>query len=117
MMQDLPTTYPEIHKAFIESQYHTIRKSERFWAGLWTDLVIEQSMMRTLKSRGGLTKGRGMTESVTLTWIHSMHACAGIHSAMTELTNNQHKTSEQHVDLGASRMKRDNEDIEKILRS
>ena len=114
MMQDFPKTYPEIHKAFIKSQYHTIRKSDRFWAGLWTDLVIEQSMMRTLKSRGGLTRGRGMAESVTLIWIHSIHACAGIHSAMTELTKNQHKTSGQHVDLGCSRMKGDNEDLEKL---
>ena len=33
---------------------------------------------------------------------------------MTELTKNQHKTSEQHVDFGCSRMKRDNEDLEKL---
>ena len=33
-------------------------------------------MMRSMKSRGGLTRGRGMTYTVRLTWIHSMHACA-----------------------------------------
>ena len=113
-MLDLLTTHPEIYIAFTEDQYHTIRKSERFWAGLWTDLIIEQSMMRTLKSRGGLTRGRGMSEAVNLTWIHSMHACAGVHSAMTNLTMNQHKTSDQHVDLGNSRINRDNEDLKKL---
>ena len=114
MMRDLPVTHPDIHKKFTEDQCHTVRKSDRFWAGLWTDLVIEQSMMRVLKSRGGLTRGRGMTESVISTWIHSMHACASIHNVMTELTQNQHKTCEQHVDLSASRLKRDTRDLAKL---
>ena len=46
-----------------------------------------QVMMRSLKSRGGLTRGRGITESVRLLWLGSMHRCAGVHDAMTTLTN------------------------------
>ena len=114
MMRDLPSDYPDIHKKFTDDQCHTVRKSDRFWAGLWTDLVIEQSMMRVLKSRGGLTRGHVMTDSVITTWIHSMHACASIHNVLTELTHNQHKTSEQHVDLGASRLQRDKADLAKL---
>ena len=52
-----------LHQRFVEG-YHSVRRSERLWAGLWTDIVIEQVLMRSLKSRGGLTRGRGMTESV-----------------------------------------------------
>ena len=115
LMCELPSTHPELHNAFIQGQYHSVWKSDRYWGGLWIELVIEQSMMRTLKSRGGLTRGHGMSESVNLTWIHSMHACGSIHSAMTELTKNKHKTSEQHVDLGASRMKRDSDDLQKLV--
>ena len=63
-MRKLPTKHPWLYKNFIEGGYHTVRRSERLWAGLWTDLVIEQVLMRFLKSRGGLTRGRGMTESV-----------------------------------------------------
>ena len=59
--------------------------------------------MRSIKSRGGLTRGRGITEYVRLKWIYSMHKCAGIHDAMTIITNTKHKTSEQHVDLSLSR--------------
>ena len=55
-----------------------------------------------------------MTDSVITTWIHSMHACASIHNVMTELTHNQLKTSEQHVDLGASRLKRGKADLAKL---
>lgn len=70
--------------------------------------------MCSIKSRGGLTRGRGMSENVILTWVHTMHTSAQIHGAMTELTKNQHRTSNQHVELGASRMKRDQDDLEKI---
>ena len=60
--------------------------------GLWTDIVIEQDLMRSLESRGGLTRGRGMTESVRKLWVYSMHACAAIHDAMTSLTGKHHTT-------------------------
>ena len=114
MMRDLPSNYPDIYKKFTDDQCHTVRKSDRFWAGLWTNVVIEQSMMLVLKSWGGLTRGHGMTDLVITIWIHSMHACASIHNVMTELTHNQHKTSEQHVDLGASRLKRGKADLAKL---
>ena len=41
--------------------YHVVLRSDAFWAGLSTDLVIEQELMRSVKSVGGLTRGRGMT--------------------------------------------------------
>ena len=70
--------------------------------------------MRSIKSRGGLTRGRGVTESVRMQWIYSMHKCAGIHDAMTTITNFKHTTSEQHIELGTSRSKRDFKDLNNI---
>ena len=95
--------------------YHTVRRSDRFWAGLWTDLIIEQVLMRSLKNRGGLTRGRGVSESTRVLWTNSMHRCASVHNAMSVLTGLQHRTSLQHVELGQSRIKRDNDDLCKIL--
>ncbi|CAM1308181.1 Uncharacterised protein at_DN2294 [Pycnogonum litorale] len=63
---------------------------------------------------GGLTRGRGVTESVRTTWINSMHRCTAIHNSMSTLTNVIHRTSEQHVDLTASRRQRDMADMEKL---
>ena len=114
MMANLPSTFPDLHNKFSRDGYHVVRRSHRFWSGLWTDLTIEQVLMRSLKTRGGLTRGRGMSENVMLTWIHTMHICGQIHIAMTELTGNYHKTSNQHAELGINRIKRDNEDLEKI---
>ena len=43
-----------------------------------------------------------------------MHKCAGVHDAMTTMTKLKSTTSEQHVDLGVSRCKRDYQDLKKI---
>ena len=113
-MLDLSSDHPWLYQCFIEHGFHTVRRSNRYWAGLWTDLAIEQVLMRSIKSRGGLTRGRGLTESVCLQWIYSMHKCAGVHEAMTTLTDLKHMTSEQHIELGLSRSKRDFQDLSKI---
>ena len=108
-MQALESTHPRLHDKFMEGE-HAVRRSKHSWAGLWSDLVIEQTLMRSAKSRDGLTRGRGMTESVRHMWVLSLNHSAAIHDAMTELSGVKTRTSEQHVDMGASRCKRDNED-------
>ena len=55
-----------------------------------------------------------MTETVRLQWIYNLHKCAGVHDAMITITNLKHKTSEQHVELGISRSKRDFKDLNRI---
>ena len=73
-MNELPEKHPWLHTQF-EKGLHTVRRSDRYWAGLWTDLVIEQALMRAVKSRGGLTRGRGIPEAVRLLWVHSSQMC------------------------------------------
>ena len=43
--------------------YFTIRRTERFWGGNFSDQTIEQGLMRLLKTSGGMTHGRGITDS------------------------------------------------------
>jgi len=42
---------------FGEHGFHAIRHSSHYWAGLASDLVIEQMLMKAVKGRGGLTHG------------------------------------------------------------
>ena len=60
-------------------------------------------MMCSIKSCGGLTRGRDITETVHLQWIYSMDRCAGVHDAMTTATYIKQVSSEQHIDLSTSR--------------
>ena len=70
-----------------------MRRSERQWAGLWTDIVIVQVQIRSLKSGGGLKRGRCMPDSVRQQWLYSIQACAAIHDAITSLAGKHHITT------------------------
>ena len=63
--------------------------------------------MKSIKSRGGLTRGRGMTDSVRHQWVYTNHACA----AMTKITSLSLLSSEQHVEMGKTRKERDYNDL------
>ena len=60
-MMSLSKKHPWLHEQF-ENGKHAVRRSQRYWAGLWSDLVIEQTLMRSVRSTGGLTRGRSMKE-------------------------------------------------------
>ena len=104
----------EIYTSLKDRRYHAIRRSERDWTGLWSDLVIEQVMMRSIKSRGALTRDRGFNESIGHQWIHTAHYCAVIHQTMSSVTKIVSKGSEQHEELGKSRICRDSTDLATI---
>ena len=82
-----------VHNKFFNQGYHTVRLSSRCWEALWTDLTIEQLMIRSIKRRGGLTRERGVTKSVRILWINTTCCVSGIHEAMTDLTGSNHRTS------------------------
>lgn len=65
MMTALPETYPDVHKKF-EEGFHVVRRSNRYWAGLSTEIIIEQVLMRSVKIHGGLIRGKGFTETQCL---------------------------------------------------
>ena len=113
-MSLLPDQHPDVYKHF-ESGLHIIRRSDRFWEGLSTDLVIEQVLMRSVKATGGLTRGRGMTESQRSAWLLSMPACAQVNEAMQCITGVNYVSSEQHKELSKSRLSRDRTDTIKLL--
>ena len=105
-MAELESDNPEVYHHFMNG-LHVIRRSEREWAGLSADLVIEQVLMRSLKTSGGLTRGRGFTEQQQVIWTLSMPVCASVHNTMLELTGVQKATGEQNQDISPSRMARD----------
>ena len=43
--------YPWVYTNFAKHGYHTVRRSDRYCAGVWSDLIIEQVLMKALKSR------------------------------------------------------------------
>ena len=60
-MDTLENDHPDIYQKFCQG-YHVIRRNNRYWVGISTDLVIEQTLMRSVKTTAGMTRGKGMSE-------------------------------------------------------
>ena len=113
-MGKLETDHPDVYRAFNRG-YHVVRRSDRFLAGLTSHLVIEQVLMKSVKSTGGMTRGRGMSEAQRAQWLLSMSSCSNINSSMQTITSVEYKTSEQHVKSSQSKTERDYKDKMKLL--
>ena len=84
-IETLEADHPEIYEQFIAGN-HTVRRTEKSWSGIPTDLSIEQILMRSLKGRGGVI-GKGMTDNVLNVWTKSIHRCAEVSEAVDEITS------------------------------
>ena len=117
-MLDLMDTHPDVFDNFSTGR-HAIRRTDRFFGGLSYDLIIEQVLMRSLKSNGGLTRGTGMGEHERLVWLLGLPACAEVNAAMQNTTDVSLATSEQHSqhkDVSKARQQRDHNDTTLIVR-
>ena len=74
-------------------------------------MTIEQVLMHSLKTTGGLTRGRGISPSTIAKWVHSMPATCRIVDARETFSGVANTTSEQHVDLRESRQRRNLADM------
>ena len=106
-MVTLESDNPAVFQKFVNG-FHMIRRSDQYWAGLGSDLVIEQTLMRTLKSTGGLTRGSGMSEHQRAVWTMSAPVPSAYNYAMQEFCETVHTTSYQH------KMARDKEDLAQL---
>ena len=106
MMNDLAQTYLDVYKKF-EEGYFVVWRSDTFWAGLSTDLITEQVLIRSLKIRGGLTQGIGMSETYCFLWVLAIQACANINEAIQNPTVVTFGTSEQHKEVSTAWQIRD----------
>ena len=113
-MRKLPETHPWLHARFMNG-HHTVQRTPQNGTGIWTDLAIEQTLMCSIKSRGGLNGVQGMTESVRHAWVLNLSHVATIQDAMVQLTGAATKSSEQHQEMGRSRTKQDYHDSLKFL--
>ncbi len=115
-LQDM--TMLETTNTAVVSQFrkglNVVRRTDKYWAGLGCDLVIEQTLMRTLKSNGGLTRGSGMSDEQRIVWTMSLPVSSLYNLAMQDFTDTMYASSEQHKDIAQSRVKRDASDLEKL---
>jgi len=64
-----------------------LQRRDLFWSGNFTDQTIEQDLMRLLKSSGGMTHGRGITDSSLTKWIYAFPQCIPICDTLESFAN------------------------------
>jgi hypothetical protein len=104
---------PTVHNLFSQG-LHVVRRTDQFWAGLSPDLVIEQTLMRTLKGRGGLTHGSGMDVNNITHWTLSLPITSSYNAALQEFEGLTTTSNDQHKEVARSRVERDKTDTDKI---
>ena len=96
--------------------HHVVRRTDSYWAGISTDLTIEQELMSSVKKTGGLTRGRGITELQRAKWLLITPACAEYKLAIHSLASMSFETSKQHKTSRNSLIKRNYEDAIKLVK-
>lgn len=90
--------------------FFTIRRTDKFWS----DMTIEQVLMRSMKTQGGLTHGRGLSESVLTKFVLTMIILVEVCNNMEKFCNVSFATTEQHIDSREYRIKRDVANLKNI---
>ena len=92
-----------------------IHRADCFCGGLSTDLVIEQVLMRSLKTRLLVDLLAEMDEKQRTRWLLAMPACVEVNYMIHELTHERSKTSEQHKDMSEAKRVKDQNDAMEIF--
>ncbi|GBM49351.1 hypothetical protein AVEN_148679-1 [Araneus ventricosus] len=95
--------------------YFTVRRSDKFWCGVWTDMTIQHVLMRFMKVRSGLTQDRNMSDGVVARWICTMPGSFQVTEAVETFAEVTGEYSDQHISLSKSWQTRDTSDLKKFL--
>ena len=112
-MQNLKTKNNSVYNHFQKGCF-VVRRSPRYWAGLPCDLIIEQVLMRSLKTTGGLTRGSGFSDITRSIWLLSNPVCSKYRIKLEENLKIEFSSSEQHKTCMKSRIERDHIDTVKV---
>lgn len=112
-MMQLQDKHPDVHQIFMRGN-HVIRRTNQGWAGMGCDLVIEQSLMKSVKSHGGLTHGSKMSDEQRALWTLSAHLMSQVNASMRRFTGLENEVEKVHTESRESRMRRDHEDLSQL---
>ena len=120
-MKTYDLEYGALIKTFKVLGLHTVRYTDHEWSGIWTDLAIEQQLMRAVKSSGGLTGGRLRNqESAHMLWTGTLNQMALVNKSFEDAIHRISKRKEPskavcHGDLSKSSLTKNCEAFQKLM--
>ena len=110
----LPQTAPGVHEAF-EGGKHVVTRSSGSFNSVWSDLGLEQTIVRDTKSRQGEIIGFSRQEEATMKWYLTAHERSAVVKdfkilcGITDADNNVHHYVQPSV------IKQDEKDVQSIM--
>ena len=112
-MHQLEEKHPMVHSDFIAGG-HGVSRSGQPFSTVWSDMALEQSVNAASKSAGGII-GKSQNASALEKWFLTVHERATIAAALKEMYGVQNAEQGTHKEASPSRVKRDEEDIKKLV--
>ncbi|KAJ8882137.1 hypothetical protein PR048_018625 [Dryococelus australis] len=78
-------------------------------------MTTEQTLIRFMKTTGGLTQGQGISDSAMAKWILTMPILVEVTQKIEEFCNLSFASTEQHVAARDTRISRDEADVQKLV--
>lgn len=116
-MNQLDVTAPEVHREFLQ-EGHSVSRSCHPFNQVWTDMALEQSVNRDSKTKGGIV-GISQKADALERWFLTAHERAAITTATKAMCGHRgtDEHSTPHKEAGASRIKRDENDVRKVIQT
>ena len=110
----LPQTTPGVHGAFEEGK-HVVTRSSGSFNSVWSDLGLEQTVVRDTKSRQGGIIGFSRQEEATMKWYLIAHERSAVEKKFKVLCDTSDADSNVHHDVQPNVIKQDEKDVQSIM--
>ncbi|KAI4474588.1 hypothetical protein M0804_014769 [Polistes exclamans] len=109
---EMTITESEYQKFATEGNF-TVRRTDRSWCGIWTDMTIEPTLNRFFGT--DLKHGRGATPNTSARMLSIMPSSFLIIECLEDYCGIASSKNEQFVDFLDYRVKQDDDDIKKLI--
>lgn len=112
-MLSLEETHPEAYRLLADGDFGVQRSSSQGFSQVPVDQTIEQTLNRSTKTKGGII-GFSLKKGAVQRWIITAHSRAAFIDKCRHMTAAKGTQSHTPKERGLSRMKRDEEDVERV---
>ena len=113
-MLSLSQTHPEAYDMLSKGDFGVQRNNTHGFSKLPVDQTIEQTLNRNTKTKGGIV-GFSLKRGAVQRWMLTAHARATFIDRCREMASLDCKDDDTHKECGAQRLKRDEEDVQKVM--
>ena len=112
-MKLLSETFPDVHSEFCSGNFG-VKHTEKPFNQIWSDMALEQSINRHVKSKGGVI-GFSTKPLALQRWFLTAHVRASVTSATKHMFGVDEDRTLYHKEAGIHRIVRDEADVQNVV--